>query len=282
MSCVACGGALEEASAAWLLRCARCHLWRSRLDEEELGASRLHEDEREAGLEPLRRSNFERILDRLVRLVPRKGARLLEVGCGHGWFLAGAHARGFLPFGIEPDSPVAARARALGSEVREGLFPDCLREEERFDLIVFNDVFEHLADPRGALAACARHLSPGGLLVLNLPDANGTLFRLGSLLARAGSFALFDRLWQRGFPSPHVYYFRSRNLRALVEAGGFDWVEETRLPSIQLRGLRARLRMDPTLRGPGAALAFGSLTLAYPFLRWVLPSDIFLQVYRRR
>ncbi|MFN8549522.1 MAG: class I SAM-dependent methyltransferase [Candidatus Eisenbacteria bacterium] len=280
--CVFCRTELKRDAVAWVARCPRCALLRSRLDDpRESGARHLAEEDRESGLEPLRRANFTRLLDRLSRLVEPRGTRLLEVGCGHGWFLEAAKARGFRAEGIEPDAPVAARARARGAEVREGLFPDCLRENEAWDVLVMNDVFEHLPDPPAALAACARHLSANGLLVINLPTSSGAVYRIGALLARLGVSSVFDRLWQRGYPSPHLFYFTASNLDRMAEGAGFGLAAGGTLPSIELRGLWARLRMDRTHSWAGAAAAYLGLSAAYPFLRWLLPSDIALRVYRR-
>lgn len=271
-------------SLSWLLRCPACGLWRSKLDEEASpkGGNPLDEAERETALEGLRRSNFERILDLLERRFDRRSGRLLEVGCGHGWFLAAAAKRGYEISGIEPDSQIAEVARRTGLPVLEGLFPDCLPIGEKWDILVFNDVFEHLPDPATAARICRDVLSPGGLLVLNLPTSGGVVFRLANLLASLGRVATLERLWQRGFPSPHLYYFDRKNLAALCANAGFVPSVARALPSIELNGLWSRVRMDKRVSLASAVVQCTALIVLYPIFRWIAPSDILLAVYSRR
>jgi 2-polyprenyl-3-methyl-5-hydroxy-6-metoxy-1,4-benzoquinol methylase len=50
-------------------------------------------------------------------------------------------------------SPIAelARSRRRRATMSRPVFPGDLPTTERFDVIVFNDVFEHLSEPRMAL-----------------------------------------------------------------------------------------------------------------------------------
>jgi len=128
---------------------------------------------------------------------------------------------GFKVQGIEPDANVVGGNWAHGVQVRCGLFPDVLAPDDRFDVIVFNDVLEHIPDLRRAISAAASHLRPGGVLCLNCPDKRGILFIVASLLDRVGILGPYDRLWQKGLPSPHVWYFTPALLRRAVEGDGF-------------------------------------------------------------
>jgi SAM-dependent methyltransferase len=241
-------------------------------------ACALHEDRREAALAPLRARNFAIVLDRLAACGGH--GRLLEIGCAHGWFLDAARGRGYTVTGIEPDAAVAAQAVQRGHEVVHGLFPDVLAPDARFDVVVFNDVFEHLPDPRAALRATARALCAGGLLAINLPDSRGAFYRLAETLRRVGWRAPHDRLWQLGFPSPHLSYFHPDALTRLASGVGFAEVERRALPSIEQQGLWQRLRYDPRASRLSAAVMWLAVTLALPIVRR-LPSDISLTIFRR-
>ncbi|EQD80446.1 3-demethylubiquinone-9 3-methyltransferase, partial [mine drainage metagenome] len=138
------------------------------------------------GLDPLRRRNFETLLKRLGEIVPTRGLTLLDVGCSTGLFLETAARYGIDGVGIEPEPGQASIARLRGVKVRDGFFPDSLRRGETFDIVAFNDVFEHLSDPCQVLHACELILNPGGVLILNLPDSAGVLYSVASALARIG------------------------------------------------------------------------------------------------
>lgn len=281
--CCVCDTPMEQQIEPWCLRCTLCGTWGSTLDVDINGASSeaLDEESREYGLETLRRQNFALVLDRLAQLRPLAGARLLDVGAAHGWFLESAAARGMRAVGIEPDEQVARRSGLGQEKVRVGFFPDVLSQDETFDVITFHDVMEHMPDVDAAVSACWRHLSPGGVLVLNLPNSRGIVYRLAALAARWGLKTPFRRLWQVGLPSPHLWYFDARGLAKLCTRHGFDVVHEGRLPAMARRGLWQRLHADrrPT---PLSLVGFGALTLLAPLLNARVTSDILLLMLVKR
>lgn len=241
-SCPACRHALVAGLAAWHFRCQACGYEAAALTPA-INASALHaqvdEQERESGLRGIRVRNFRRLLAEIRAL--RGGGTLLDVGCAHGWFLAEAAASGFSVTGIEPDQGVSEATRRRGLEVRQGYFPASLAKDESFDVIVFNDVFEHIPDISGVAAACRDHLKAEGLLVINLPSSRGFFFRLSSLLYRLGIPAFFERMWQKDLPSPHLHYFHEDNLALLLRDQGFVVRTTGSLPAVSLHGLYGRI-----------------------------------------
>jgi SAM-dependent methyltransferase len=273
--CVVCGAVARQRIATWTMRCSECGTWRSVL-EPAINASTenlLDEDVRAVGLEQLRRANFRTIAARLEALRPLNGAEVLDVGCAHGWFLDTVTAHGAKAVGVEPDAAMAAVARAGGHEVVEGMFPNVVAERGPFDVIVFNDVLEHIPDVDRALTSCRRLLRPGGLLSINIPSADGIAFRVGGALARIGVDGPYERLWQYGLPSPHVHYFPPSALSALVAGRGFDVEAVEALSSIVRDGLWERVHAYRK-KTPASIAEFSALWLATPLLdnsRW---SDI--------
>ena len=280
--CPACGSPLVARSAPWLRQCPRCRLWRSTLSgEDRLQASAaLDETRRVEGLRGLRAANYARTLAALHRVragAAALGGRLLDVGCGYGWFLDAAAEAGLEPVGVEPDEGIAAAATARGHRVWTGYFPQAVPAGERFDVVAFNDVLEHFVDVHGALAGAARCLVQGGVLLVSAPDGRGALMKAGVVLARLGRQGLLDRLWQRGFPSPHISYFGRESLELLGAAHGFQLRHAGRLRSLELRGSWARLHMDrrPSL---SSFCSYLLLLAGLPLLR-LLPSDQMLAVF---
>jgi 2-polyprenyl-3-methyl-5-hydroxy-6-metoxy-1,4-benzoquinol methylase len=52
----------------------------------------------------------------------------------------------------------------------------------RFDAITFNDVFEHRPDVNGMAQILPDYLEPGGTVIVNLPVADGLIFRMVRLV----------------------------------------------------------------------------------------------------
>jgi SAM-dependent methyltransferase len=282
MACIVCGTSQAPGLAAWHATCPACDYESAALQgaiNERRGAT-LNEEEREAGLKALRLENFKVIVDCAQRHAPPGAARLLDVGSAHGWFLEAARGS-FDVLGIEPDEVVGSRAAARGLPVRAGYFPSALEDGERFDVIVFNDVIEHIPDIDGALSACDERLNPGGILILNLPSSLGFFYRLSKVVARIGWSAPFDRLWQKGLPSPHVHYFHPVNLAMLVGKHGFQLVHSAELPALRAKGLLDRLRCAGNISAVSLYLQYVAILCAIPVLP-AFPSDIIVCVFRKK
>jgi len=263
-------------------RCAPCGLYRSDFPVEinRAGEARLDEGLREQALKPLRVANFARLLDAAgPHLAPE--AALLDVGSAHGWFIQAAAARGLRVTGVEPDHEIAAAAIAAGLPVIEGYFPDALPRRAIFQAISFNDVYEHLPDPQAMALAVRDRLMPGGVLLLNLPLAEGVVFQLARLAARLGVRGPLARMWQEGLPSPHLAYYTRPALVRLMSGHGFVPVAQGRLASMTLHGLWPRVRYDRSVSLAKAVVLYAAaagLALTSIFL----PSDVGYVVLKKR
>lgn len=277
--CCVCASTMTTAGPRWRYRCATCGTESSSLGVTINERSPIDEELREEGLKTLRHQNNAEIVRRLSEWGLPAG-RLLDVGCAHGWFLSQVADTGVAAIGIEPDVAIAARAVELGHEVRVGFFPSALEPGETFAAITFNDVLEHLPDPREAIEEVARRLVPGGLLVVNMPDRLGVVYRLASRARRLGLSSVFERLWQMGLPSPHLWYLDHRGLVGLGQSVGLEVVTVTHLPSIERKGLWARAHFD---RSPSlvTVLSVGIGWLAAPLLNSRRLSDIMLVTFRQ-
>lgn len=282
MTCIVCGNTQVAGLAGWHATCPACNYESAALSVAINAHSglALDEAEREAGLKALRLENFRTIVAWTRRHVSASRPRLLDVGSAHGWFLETAREQ-FDVLGVEPDAVVGGRAAARGLPVRSGYFPDVLLEDEHFDVIVFNDVIEHIPDIRSALADCHARLNDGGILILNLPNSRGFFYRLSKLFARLGWRGPFDRLWQKDLPSPHVHYFNPRNLEQLVAGQGFELAEAAELPALHAKGLLNRLRCTGNIPALLLYIQYIAIMCAIPVLR-MFPSDIIVGVFKKK
>ncbi|HEV2863747.1 MAG TPA: class I SAM-dependent methyltransferase [Pyrinomonadaceae bacterium] len=116
------------------------------------------------------------------------GSRVLDAGCGAGSYSIELARRGYEVTGLDasPRLLEEARRRAGGSGVRvtfqEGDLLD-LKESGRYDAVLCRGVLNDLLDDesrRRAFASFARALRPGGALVFDVREWEGTLRRKSS------------------------------------------------------------------------------------------------------
>lgn len=159
--------------------------------------------------------------------------RWLDVGCSYGWLLRHVQTLGFEPYGVEPSPSAAQTARDSGLQVVIGEYPHVGEEGAPYQVISFIDVLEHIANPFPVLKAARRHLSPEGVLVVQVPDRECLLYGTALLLFWASGGRLggpLRRLYLHGLDLPHLFYYHYRSLRALLERGGFHVLHEYRAP----------------------------------------------------
>jgi SAM-dependent methyltransferase len=136
----------------------------------------------------------ERLAERLRTILPQGARRYLDVGCGFGGFLVAFARLGLDVCGIELDPVRVELSRAnladegLGERVhaRSILEPDLASSLGTFDVITCIDVIEHVDDVPTAIVRMGELLRPGGILVLEIPNAEAVSF-----VGRDGHFGLF-------------------------------------------------------------------------------------------
>lgn len=176
--------------------------------------------------------------------------RLLDVGAAGGAFVEQAALRGFHAEGLEPTPEfVAFAADELGVTLHGSTVEDAGLEPGALDVATMWHVLEHVPDPVEVLSQLRDAVRPGGLVVIEVPNA-------GSYLAHRDGVA-----WTSLEPDVHVNQFGARSLRAALEAAGLSvarlgslTITEYLEPSArwQLRHVAHRLKAAIALRSPRA------------------------------
>ncbi len=152
-----------------------------------------------------------------VQLPP---GRILELGCGHGGYVALLNWAGFEAIGTEMSPWVADFAKkTFGVQVFAGPIETQSFEPGSFDVIVLNDVIEHLDAPAETLAYCTRLLTPNGFFVLQTPEYKGHL----SFADLAATRDLFLKHMENN-NEEHLYLFSRRSVQAFFARLGFTAV----------------------------------------------------------
>lgn len=144
--------------------------------------------------------------------------RLLDVGCGHGFFLAEMARRGWQVEGIEISARGLRYARNnLGLQVSEKPLPRPDWPDNCFDVITLFYVIEHLQDPMAVLREARRLLRNGGLLLLRWPHT-APIVRLLKPWA--------DRLKLYQAPS-HLFDFSPMTIYKILDQLDFQGIRTT-------------------------------------------------------
>ena len=140
--------------------------------------------------------------------------RLLDVGCGPGFFLEAARRRGWQVLGVDP-SPFSAPyvADRFGLEVLPARLEESRLPEASFDAVSFVHSIEHLPDPAGALSTVATLLRPAGALFIETPNIE------------CDSARLHGAEWPFLNPVEHTCLFSPASLALLLRKAGFRLLE---------------------------------------------------------
>lgn len=104
--------------------------------------------------------------------VPATARVIVDVGCGTGALASRLRRPGRTVVGVEPEWELAAQARGRVDvllPLTAGEAVDALQAV--VDCFVFADVLEHLSEPVATLRGAGGRLSPGGVIVVSLPNA---------------------------------------------------------------------------------------------------------------
>jgi 2-polyprenyl-3-methyl-5-hydroxy-6-metoxy-1,4-benzoquinol methylase len=222
--CVLCdseGRALLYQQGNWsVYRCSQCGLGfldprPDKKERDDLYRSAYFQDQYDGGLEPgsremKRRLSHEDHRVRFFRGVKKRG-RLLDIGCGMGYFLLTCQNYGYHVEGFDVSDDAAAYVKGrLEIPVRTGNMESLPYESGSFDIITMWHFLEHTPDPRVYLKKTWQLLKAGGLLVVDVPNYAGTDAR---------------KTWEhwKGWQLPyHLYHFTEETLCKMLSQHGFQ------------------------------------------------------------
>lgn len=148
-----------------------------------------------------------------------RGKNVLEIGCS-----AGVQSQpmvqelGCTVTGVEIDATQAEGARAWCKKVLLGdiLSMDLASAlgDERFDVITFSDVLEHLSDPAKALERVLPFLTPDGCVIASIPNITH------SAIVWELAHGRFEYRRHGLLDDTHVRFFSRRSVASLFEQAG--------------------------------------------------------------
>jgi 2-polyprenyl-3-methyl-5-hydroxy-6-metoxy-1,4-benzoquinol methylase len=149
----------------------------------------------------------------LFKRIIKKG-KVLDIGCGYGYFLAACRQNGYEVQGLDISSWAAEYTRKkLNIPVVVGTLCALEAKPHSFDVITMWHFLEHTRNPRQVLLEAKKMLKEDGLLVVEVPNYKGTDAQ---------------RSWNNwvGWQLPyHFCHFTPENLIELLSQVGFEVIK---------------------------------------------------------
>ncbi|MBN2200901.1 class I SAM-dependent methyltransferase [bacterium] len=173
---------------------------------------------------------------RLLRMLPRRPAAVLDAGCGTGFMSVLMARRGWSVTAVDanPVSLAAFSDAAAAWNIRVH-HADLFRfRAEPADALVCQEVLEHIPDDRAALKKMSDFLKPGGRAVFcvpyreNLNAKNVRCPKCGAAVHRSGHLRAYD---EAGFAARiNETGFRVVRIERIVNKRVVKWLASARLP----------------------------------------------------
>ena len=256
-SCPSCGSQQAQhavqAGSFWYASCDQCGLLRLDPLPDRSAVAALYDADFFSAVssggyvdyvadETVHRRNARRHLRRLHSF--RSSGSLVEIGSAAGFLLDEARHAGWEVRGVEISTAMTEEAKQrFGLEVVDDISQIDLSESS-VDVVLANQVVEHLIDPLETLRAARELLRPGGLLVVETWDK-------GSPVAR-----IMKSKWQQITPPSVVWLWNRSQLEALVGRAGFHHVSiKASMKWVSIRTVLGQLGMARGARHPAGRLA---------------------------
>jgi SAM-dependent methyltransferase len=201
-----------------IVRCANCSLLflNPMYSDEEL--STLYPDDYYAYQDNLRQKRWKEIARtilgfRIKTKDPKFAApgRMLDLGCGTGWFLDQMRQQRWEVHGVEINSSAAELGRnGARLDIFAGTLKQAAYPSNYFDYIRANHSFEHISCPGETLDEIRRILRPGGTLLIGVPNVAGL------------NAKIFGQYWWYLGAPVHPFTYSVETLSQLLKKHGFE------------------------------------------------------------
>jgi 2-polyprenyl-3-methyl-5-hydroxy-6-metoxy-1,4-benzoquinol methylase len=238
--CPCCGDAGHVVSASLkhgqIARCRNCGTYRVLPARSRWELQAVHEQDayfahpyfqaRRLTTDVRRAERFDRILRTAFPDCVPANAALLDVGCDTGAFIGFARENyGMKVVGIDVSPLAIEQAKMLGLDARVENIAT-IHADPIYDLVVLNDVLEHVNEPFAVLANIASILRPNGRVYIATPNGDALIYALGRWLNYLpGTRVILEKL----FVPYHEFHFSRSGLSQMIRAAGLTIIRHETL-----------------------------------------------------
>lgn len=162
----------KKYKSTFLVKCNSCHLvfTEKHIPDEELEIYYNKEYHRNNVLSPITVKRYHELLDFFESY--RKTNRILDIGCGCGFFLEIAKQRGWEVYGTEFTQNAIEICEEKGITMKKGSTSSSMFDAEYFDVVTSFEVIEHHQHQQTEMKAIKHFLRKGGLFYCTTPNFN--------------------------------------------------------------------------------------------------------------
>ena len=270
-NCIICKSQIKKINN-FVYKCSKCLFLKSDLQS---GYGREIE-----GIDDLRMENFKKIIKIIKSLNKSGDFKILEIGSGSGIFLEECKKANIDILGTEADDEQVKNLKIRYQNILQLKLPfekiDSLNFD-KFDYVVFNDVFEHLEKLDEVIQQLEYFLKNEGKILINLPSSEGIIYKFANILNKFGIRNFYNRLWQKGLSSPHLSYFNNYNLSLLFKKHDFELIYSDYLNTVSRYGNYKRL--NSTIKSKIICMGLNFFIVIFFYIQKILPKDIIFHIY---
>jgi len=191
-------------------------------------------------------SYYKGTRDEMLRFVPENVATVLEVGCADGNFGHRLKENGAREvWGVELVQSAGERAQRVLDRVLVGDIANLIDQlpANYFDLVIFNDVLEHMVDPFSVLERIKSRISQRGVVVSSIPNIRYYHVFRELLVHKTWEYeesGILDRT--------HLRFFTIKSIRNMYERLGYEILRHEGINPMPERPMTYRLA-NAILRG---------------------------------
>jgi len=160
---------------------------------------------------------YQRKRKELTIFIPKRYFKVLEIGCAEGNFRENLNQECEY-WGVEPFAAAAEVAMKKLDKVLVGTYQEIKNSLPKyyFDLVICNDVIEHMVDPDEFFQTIKEYINKDGCLVGSIPNVRyiSNLFRL-----------LMKKDWkytdQGILDDTHLRFYTEKSLKRTISENGF-------------------------------------------------------------
>lgn len=158
----------------------------------------------------LKKIKFRDQAKKLSGVFGERSAKILEIGYGNGELLIAFQDLDYKNlYGCDFSDTAAKRLTEKGIQVKIANVEREIPFDEKFDIIILNNVIEHFLDPVAVMKNCHSKLKPDGQLILFTPNT------------KAIEFKIFGKYWAGLHIPRHIHLFNQANLELMAHNSGF-------------------------------------------------------------